>query len=280
MTSDGWGVPQSDQQRARTYRELLEDPFADQRVKVQIMAESTVGHAATLLLQRGQREVVEMLLDVEAIKTEWDDEEREWELWLEVAPEHNSRYTDDWITEFSEACRQISRRLNYHEFWLGVRETLPEVAPTWRDDLRKHFTSKRRPTNQGRRVRTESPRFFEDWLAFTNDGEKTVYQALRQIQENDLPREDTIGIYPLAGGRIPAKTWEPDFLITYRGRAGVIEVDGPHHNTRRAFDTTREHLLRDAGIAFVDRVPVEAVGNPSELNAVLRRFLRRLSETS
>jgi hypothetical protein len=44
-------------------------------------------------------------------------------------------------------------------------------------------------------------------------------------------------------------------------------------------DITRDHLLRDAGIAFVDRVPVEALSDPIELEAVLRRFLKRLAET-
>ena len=39
--------------------------------------------------------------------------------------------------------------------------------------------------------------------------------------------------------------------MTYRGRAGVIEVDGPHHASphRRASDLSREKRLRSAGIA-------------------------------
>lgn len=79
-----------------------------------------------------------------------------------------------------------------------------------------------------------------------------MYQALKQIQES-FPRENTIGIFPLAGGRLPGKTWEPNVLVTYKGRAGVLEIDGPHHDVRRAMDLSRDHLLLDSGIAFVVR---------------------------
>jgi hypothetical protein len=44
-------------------------------------------------------------------------------------------------------------------------------------------------------------------------------------------------------------------------------------------DTTRDHLWLDAGVAFFDRIPVETVSNPKELEAFLRRFLKRLAET-
>ncbi len=279
MVKDPWGAVETGAHKADTYREILADPFLDGAEKVRTMGESTVAHAVTLLLQRGDRETAALILDVESIKVEFDREHQSWDLWLEVAPEHYPRFTPDWSSRFSDACEVISRRLDYYEFFVAVRETLPEVGPTWREQLHQQMTSTRRPTNQGRRARTEPPRFLEDFLAFTNQGEQTVYHALRQIQEKDLPSEETIGIYPLAGGRIPGRTWEPDFLVTYRGRAGVLEVDGPHHNSRRALDTTREHLLRDAGIAFVDRITVEAVESPAELNASLRRFLRRLRET-
>ncbi|MEU4673922.1 hypothetical protein AB0F91_39705 [Amycolatopsis sp. NPDC023774] len=278
--SEPWGSSQSDAKEARTYREILEDPFLDGQEKTRTMAESTVAHAVTLLLQRGDRDTAALVLDVEAIKVEYDDQNEEWEIWLEVAPEHYPRFTREWTETFSDVCKEISRRMGYYEFYLAVRETLPEVGPSWRDQLQDQLTSTRRPTNQARRARAEPPRFSQDYLAFTNQGEQTVYRALRQIQEQDLPSDETIGIYPLAGGRVPGKTWEPDFLVTYRGRAGVLEVDGPHHNARRALDTTREHLLRDAGIAFVDRIMAEAVENSAELNAVLRRFLRRLRETA
>jgi hypothetical protein len=182
------------------------------------------------------------------------------------------------VGRIRDACSEVSRRRGYDIWFAGVREILPDVGPGWRENLRRQFSGEKRPTNHARRIRSGVVSHAEDWLSFTNEGELTVYRALKNLQES-YPRDETIGIFPLAGGRIPGHTWEPDVLVTYKGRAGVLEIDGPHHNTRRAMDISRDHLLRDAGIAFVDRVPVEAVSNPSELEAVLRRFLKRLAET-
>lgn len=278
MSDDPWGSTETVRQDSRSYEEILNDPWTKSEVKGQLRGEATLGYAAVLLLQRGDREAVELLLDVENAVVERDpDTGYDSDLWLEVAPEHRARFTEDVVDKLRQVCVEVADRRGLGVGWVDVREVLPDVGPQWREQVREQLTGKR-PTNQGRRVRTSPPRYVEDRLAFTNAGELTVYRALKQIQEKDLPREDTIGIYPLAGGRVPGHTWEPDVLVTYKGRAGVLEVDGPHHNGRKALDNTRDHLLRDAGIAFVDRVPVEALSNPTELTAVLRRFLRRLEE--
>lgn len=281
MVSGGSGFPAIGKaDESKTYRELLDDPFLDSNDRIRLMADSTIAHAVTLLVQRNDRESAELILNVERFHTQYDDQGSSWDIWLEVANENLAPFTDEWLERFREICQEVSTRLHYEYFYIGLREILPDVGPSWRTQLNDQIRSSRRPTNQGRRVRLQPPRFAEDHLAFTNEGEHVVYSALRKIQENDLPREETIGIYPLAGGRIPGRTWEPDFLVTYRGRAGVLEIDGPHHNSRRALDVTRDHLLRDAGIAFVDRIPVEGLQDPAELNASLRRFLRRLRDTT
>ncbi|KOX16191.1 hypothetical protein ADK67_40270 [Saccharothrix sp. NRRL B-16348] len=281
MTTDPWGSPQQPTgSESSAFGDVINDPFADTDTRYNAMADLALGHAVMLLVQRGERAAAELVLDVDKTIAQYDERYQDWDFWLEVTSAQRSRFEGPLLDKLREAYVEVCQRLQYPEFNLMVREIMPEVGPGWREQLREQLTSPRRPTNQGRQVRLQPPKFREDYLAFTNQGEQTVYQALRQIQEKDLPRESTIGIYPLAGGRVPGRTWEPDFLVTYKGRAGVLEIDGPHHNGRRAMDTTRDHLLMDAGIAFVDRIPVEAVDDPSELNAVLRRFLRRLGDAS
>jgi hypothetical protein len=44
-------------------------------------------------------------------------------------------------------------------------------------------------------------------------------------------------------------------------------------------DMTRDSLWLDAGVAFVDRLPVETLSDPRELDSSLRKFLKRLSQT-
>ena len=67
--------------------------------------------------------------------------------------------------------------------------------------------------------------------------------------------------------------------MTYKKRAGVLEIDGPQHNVRRALDMSRDNLWLDTGVAYVDRITVEALTDPRELEAFLKKFLKRLAET-
>lgn len=76
--------------------------------------------------------------------------------------------------------------------------------------------------------------------------------------------------------RTAQRTFWPDFLVTHRGRAGVIEVDGPHHHGRAAADQSRDRQLEDAGIVLVERIVVEDVTNETGLDLSIERFLSRL----
>jgi hypothetical protein len=240
----------------RTYDEWLADDNLTDSEKNRLRAEVTLGNAAAIMVQRADQKTAQLLLDVVNTVVEWDPESRSEDLWLEVSPEHMSQFTKEITEHIKEVCVEVSRRRGYDLDWVGVREVLPVVGPDWRELVRDQISGKR-PTNQAQRIQSEPRRYAEDGLLFTNEGERTVYRALKKIQEKEFPREETIGIYPLPRGRVRAHTWEPDILVTYKGRAGVLEVDGPSHNGRRALDRTRDHVLLDAGVAFVDRVPVE-----------------------
>lgn len=261
-----------------TYDEILKQDL-DSDERQQVRGEATLALAVALLLQRGAEDVVRPLIDVIRLDVEGNDDN--WGpdyLWLEVAPEHLGGFETGVVEKIRETCDEVSKRRDYYITFAGVREILPDAGPGWRESLRRQLSGEKSPTNHARRVRTGPARYTEDGLSFTNEAELTVYRALRKIQET-YPSDDTLGIFPLAGGRISRKTWEPDVLVTYKGRAGVLEIDGPYHNRRRAMDMTRDHMWRDAGVAFVDRIPVESLSNPKELEASLRRFLKRLAET-
>jgi hypothetical protein len=267
---------QGEKAELRTYESILEDPWLNNTDRDRLVADSALGHTAVLLLQRNMREVAALLVEVDRVSIELDGYGSR-DLWLEIGPEQRGRFTEEVMEQIGAVCIEVSNRKGYGIGWLGVREILPTVGPNWREQVRNQLGGKR-PTNHARKVRTMPPQHVDDYLSFTNAGELAVYRLLKEIQEKDLPREDTLGIFPLAGGRLPGRTWEPDFLITYHGRAGVIEVDGPHHNARRALDMSRDHLYRDAGIRCIERIPVEALDSTTELKMLLLRFLRHLDE--
>ncbi|MFH8566986.1 hypothetical protein [Streptomyces sp. NPDC017993] len=261
----------------RTYGEIINDAWSTKEEAQHAKADSLLGHMAALLAQRGDTAHVQLLLMVRSAVIEYDDQSQTDDLWLEVDPQNDSAFTPEAKRLLTSVFKQVAERLNYGVDWLGFRETLPNVGPDWRERLQEMMSADR-PTNMARRTMPEKPQWTLDGLAFTNFGERRVYQALKHLQEKELASEETISIFPLPNGRVLGHTWEPDVIVTYRGRAGVLEIDGPNHRARRAMDTSRDHLLRDAGIAYVDRIPVEVIDNPQELLTVLKRFLRRLRE--
>jgi hypothetical protein len=112
-------------------------------------------------------------------------------------------------------------------------------------------------------------------LRFRSAEELRVFEAFEEKQKG-LPPELTISIGPNAVILVAGKPMEVDLLITHRGRAGIVEVDGPHHTKRYAADASRDALLRDAGVSLIERIVVEDTTDPKELRTFVERFLQRL----
>ncbi|MFI5966189.1 hypothetical protein ACIA8J_29005 [Streptomyces asoensis] len=277
MTNDFAHTPATSG-RSLSYEEMLKDSTLPDDQREALVAEMLMAYMSILLARRGDTTTAQLLLQVNRWVLDWDDAGREKDLVLEVDAANRSHFTNDLLEKLRHLCLEISGRFGLGINWVEVRETLPVVGPGWRELVQREISGER-PTNQARRLQPAPRRWLEDNLAFTNEGEQRVYRLLKHRQENVLPPEETIAIFPLPNGRIARRTWEPDFLVTYKGRAGDLEIDGPHHNARRALDVTREHLMRDSGIAYIDRVPVEALEDRAELERVIDRFLRRLAES-
>lgn len=214
---------------------------------------------------------------------------------LLVSPEHlstvkvesNKRILD---LAFDDAVKRIFSGVSYQER-LDVEQLdfdefrEPEDVPlNWHQLLRQA----RQGGNQGRRPRSDAVRNkssssteiklpAEDNLIFTNIGELTVYRTLKEIQA-ELPPHETIGIFPLPGARVLNQTFEPDIVVTYKGRAGIIEIDGPKHRGRYANDRSRDRLFQSAGIHIVERLGVEEVSDADSLRTFLHIFIERLAK--
>jgi very-short-patch-repair endonuclease len=76
-----------------------------------------------------------------------------------------------------------------------------------------------------------------------------------------------VGIYILG------RTWEPDFIVTYRRQAAIIEVDGATHTKKWADDQSRDALFEDSGIKFVRHINVADAENPQRAAEFVDRFI-------
>ena len=167
-----------------------------------------------------------------------------------------------------ETCQSIAQD---HFVQVGELKIRPQVVPpNWRE-LRANARESGQGLNQG----SPGARVPHDRFKFGSAEELKVYLALKRKQGH-LPPESTIGILPGCAMRAAQRTFWPDFLVAYRGRAGVIEVDGPHHHGRAAADQSRDRQLEDAGVVLVERIVVEDVTNDDALDLSIERFLSRL----
>lgn len=156
-----------------------------------------------------------------------------------------------------------------------VKLRLATPADDWRAQRQAARDRGERPIDNQGTYRSVASIRRADRLNFGSNEELKVYQALLRKQAT-LPAEATIAILPSPGARVVGRTFWPDFVVAYRGRVGMIEVDGPHHRGRAAADHSRDSLLADAGITHVERIVVEETSVEVELDLMVERFLQRL----
>lgn len=256
-----------------------------------------LGQTTGLLAQRGDEQAVALLVDVRSMTLASTDEvvrtEKVWDPWtgddvpatmtiyrrealLDVDGHLLPRFTD-------EVCDRIAATLSYvaerngeeNVAYVRPRPALPDVDRDWRDAYSARLSSER-PSNQARRESSLASRPVEDGLTFGSGEELRVYRVLKGLQSR-FPEDDTIAIAPLPGVRLRSgNTWSPDVLVTGRGRAFVIETDGPHHRSPRRYvdDRNRDLQWQRCGV-YVVRLAVEDLRDDTALASRLREEILR-----
>ncbi|MFF3410656.1 DUF559 domain-containing protein [Streptomyces sp. NPDC002742] len=243
---------------------------------IPVVSEWLLGTSALLMQHQGVPEIAELIADVTSLEvrlwnTQFDEEG--YRIVLMVQPHLYPRYDEAALKGIERAMGMVLGPAGKDIDEFHVRPEIPRLAARWREQVKTANGPK--PSNQGRKVRLEPDHRVEDQLYFTNQYELELYQTLKKRQAS-LPDNETIGIMPLGGMRVRRRVLEPDFLITYRGRVAVIELDGPHHRDRAASDHSRDRQLRHAGVAFVERLNVEEVKTLHEVEKFVDDFLAQL----
>jgi hypothetical protein len=241
------------------------------RIMERSAEERVLGVAAKLLMRRQKRTEAALLLDVKTFYIE--------PIWgqvmvnaiIEVEEYMIERFTDEARQEIFDAIHEATRDQHFLLTGLLVRPSLPDGVD-WRQELDKQLQG--RPLSNASMPHSARPALIADRLPFRDPSEMTLYKVLKRVQE----RAEPLGISVNLAFRVHGRTLEVDFLITYRGRVGIIEVDGLTHAGRRSWDRSKDHLLEDAGIFYVDRIDVADAENEAEASRFVERFLSRLAE--
>jgi hypothetical protein len=263
-----------------------------------------LGQTTGLLAQRGDEQAVALLVDVRSMALVDTDEvirtEKVFDPWSfptgDDSPATITIYRraavldvdDHLVPRFTEeVCQRIATTLSYvaerngeeNVTYVRPRPALPEADGDWRAAYAARLSSDQ-PSNQARRESAGTKRPVEDGLTFGSAEELRVYRVLKRLQTR-FPQDDTIAIAPLPGVRLRSgHTWEPDVLVTGRGRVLIVETDGPHHRGPRRYvdDRNRDLQWQRCGVPVV-RLAVEDLHDDDALGSRLleevRRHLRR-----
>jgi hypothetical protein len=242
-----------------------------------------LGAAAGLLLDDGKTEaaalLVEAHLHVEYVDTGFPlvGEGKPTHLFdvvLEVPRALVQRFSDEIESEIHRALNEVMEPQSIHILNLRVRGAIEPAPPDWRERAVARLSPN--PVNQASIGPPMVKPIIEDRCAFRSREEQRVYQAFKRACDR-RPDEDTLGIAPNPALVIQhGHTWEPDLVITYRGRVGVVQVDGPHHHGRFAAEASRDRILRHSGVAEIDHFTVEDTESDEDLDILVERFLQRL----
>ncbi|MFD7946493.1 hypothetical protein [Streptomyces sp. NPDC059744] len=240
-------------------------------------AEKVLAVSATVLYQRGHEDIAALLAQSESYALDFQEED--WgKPWYEMIVDFDhpqlERFTNETEQRVLTVMQEVCEREEFSITKVRARAILPVVGTDWRQQLSTGGGA--RPSNHARKVRLGPMHPQADGLHFTNEWELRVYTVLRERQLA-LPDNDTLGIIPLSAMKVREHVFEPDLLVTYRGCAGVIEVDGPHHKGRSSDDKSRERLLRHAGVKYIDRIDVRDVSTKEEAEKFVTDFLRHLA---
>jgi hypothetical protein len=192
----------------------------------------------------------------------WDGGTYVYDVHLHVDARKLGSYDEAVCTQISEALNKVSTAVD--GFWIG--KIIPVPRPVTSSVLSNQAVD---PTNEP--VGPSRHR-----MRFRGDTEALMFDSLATKQQL-LPRGDTILIVPLPSVWTGQHRWEPDFLITYRGRVGVIEIDDPTHFKRYAADKSRDQVLEECGVHLVRRITVEDAEDEEQRKEFIEIFLQRLS---
>lgn len=245
--------------------------------------EEELGQTVQLLMDRGNTQAAALLLDCRILRFEHvdllfrlplDDSDpiNLCEAWIEAPTFISDRIDEEMhaviLAFLNEALEPQSMYVR------EMRFTAPPPPQDWREQVSKRLGDG--PRNQGT-LGPSAPEYHADRMSFRSAEELKVYQALRRAQDR-RPQAENLTILALPSARITGNTLEPDFVICFKGRVGIIEVDGPHHSGKRSSDTSRDRLFRYCGVAEVDHFDVADIGKQEPLDRLVEGFLWRLGK--
>jgi hypothetical protein len=198
----------------------------------------------------------------------WEDVTYEvWDILLRGSALFYKEFTqqDSKLAKDGEDAFEAVLPTRYARLNIVAKVGLVEVDTDWRTRLMAEADTKQ-VTNQNSYA---SNALVWESMKFNSKGEVAIAQALERLGVMYLPNCLT-----RVGGKDSRQARFPDFLICYRGKWGILEIDGATYHTPTS--ATQDHDRRrqfeqHGGINFFDRFPYKRC--MSEPDRVVKEFL-------
>ncbi len=206
-------------------------------------------HASTVqfLIQENEREAAVALLSCTFELSVWDDnaDYTRYNILLRGPRQIYEVFSDD----SHPTTRAVVAALNAVMPWdcsvnrVLVRSTLVDAVPGWKAEMLDIALGKV-VHNQGLTINNQATMIWQN-LRFRSESEKRITQALDRAGVLFIP--NCLARLTTPEGR---KNKEPDFVVCYQGRWGILEVDGEpfHPPARTVEDHKRDRDFRKYGI--------------------------------
>jgi hypothetical protein len=188
--------------------------------------------------------------------------------------ELSSWHEDDFLALAWDLGKVALKRAGLRELKDIVVEPATENDPGWRRNAQDYLTGQG-VNNQGNVYTTNRPRIVHDELFFRTQSEANVHDALlrRRIPFMPLPvvmRADGSKRPDTMNRRI-----EPDFVMLYKGKMVVVEIDGGSHAETPVAAHERVKFLVEAG-ALVERIDTDRCKDTEGAALVVADLLKTL----
>jgi hypothetical protein len=259
--------------------------------------------AVQFLLDGGERDAANLLLSCEltalwlgevSVEDDWNSYHRTDNGYKIVLSSHYAAHTvlKNWENPLAQAIRAAleSALLSYPassssqspapeddpvivKISIGAR--MVDTGETWKEELLEMARGKT-VFNQG--IAADSSKTMRTWnnLRFGSESEVRIAQALDRAKVLFFPNCRARLNTADGNGR---ENREPDFLVCFEGKWGIIEVDGApfHPPSRTVHDHERDRLFKNYGIRTVEHFDSgQCLGDP---DYVVRKFLALLKQS-
>jgi hypothetical protein len=181
--------------------------------------------------------------------------------WAQAQGDYDDRYPSLLFYHFADLMPSGMTLID-----VVVRPRLAKVEEGWRDRVRGQMEGE--ASNQGTDYGTKRP-VLHNGLYYRSESEVKIAEALEKV--------DGVLFFPNSGAMSHGAIREPDFLIVYRGKMGVLEVDGMSHEGRAAEDSARDSYFQRHGL-FVKHYPAEVCYDQPKM--IVGDFLSLLAKST